>query len=911
VGLSLSLLGPFLLQVDGEPVLVARAKTRVTLTALALHGNEPVAATDLIDALWDEAPPASARANLRNYLTEVHRLLPGRADGRPRLERAAGRVMLRIEPAELDVLRFQAGLAGARAHRDRGAPRPAVDAYRAALRCWRGPAAADLDRAGRIGAELELLDTARLDAYDEFVQLQLALGEDLGDLTELRETLARHPFRERTCANLMTALYRAGQPAEALDLYRRIERALRDELGVSPTPALRQVQQAVLRHDPVLAGGPPAPAPRGPWQALPLPVPFVARPAEFDAALRALRAPDGGAGSSPVIVLHGLAGAGKSALATAIAHAVRPDHPDGCLYVNLNGTDARLAPAAPRDVIARFLRALHDRDPVPADLDEAAAALRGRLAGRRILLVLDNAGSAGQVRPLLPADGSCAVLVTSRRTLSTLDAAHVAVGKLPPAASTALMTGLLGETRAADDPDALRRLVEACGHLPLALRIAGSRLISRPDWRLRDLADRLDSAHRRLDELHADDLDVRSSFLVSYDALAAEEDAGAATAVTLFRLLGLVAAVDVPGAAVAALLGRPEPEAERAAERLCRDHLLERAGPERYRFHDLLRIFAREQADRQLAAGDRESAVQRLLCWYADMLAAANRALHPGASAGVPPLADHFTDRDEALPWLEAERHNAAALLRAAPAGPPGCRRFALGMALELNRFLNSWAYWPDLLQSAVLALELAEELGDDNARAVSYGHLGSARLRAGDNPGGRDCFARALALHREIGDRRGECRMLNNLALYHRRLGEYDVALDHLREVIEVRRGLGDERGRATALDNLGLVYQSMGRYPEAIAAHEQGRRIVRRLGDPSLTALLTLNLGETVRLAARLDEAAGLLREAARLARAAGNRTAAAEALGSLAKTLTGLGRTDEAEACRREAQALTSGG
>ncbi|GIE92729.1 AfsR/SARP family transcriptional regulator [Paractinoplanes rishiriensis] len=896
--LSLLVLGPFQLAIDGTPVTVARTKTRLTLIVLALHGNEPVAVDHLVDLLWDESPPASARANLRNYLTEAHRLLPARADGRPRLERAPGRVTLHVDPDELDVLRFAAELAAARRHRDEGAGRLAVDAYQRALDCWRGPAAGGPDATGPVGAQLDLLDSARLDAYDECVQLKLTLGAEPGDLTVLRETLARHPYRERTCANLMTALYRAGQAAEALELYRRTERALRDDLGVNPAPELERLHQAVLRHDPALAGTTTVPLRRGPWQALPLPSPFVPRPAEFDAATAGLA-------TGPAVVLHGLAGAGKSALATAIAHARRPDFPDGCLYANLNGADARLPPATPRDVIARFLRALAVPGPVPADLDEAAAALRSHLAGRRILLVLDNAGSAEQVRPLLPADPSCAVVVTSRRTLATLDAAHVAVGKLPDAEALVLMTRLLGEERAATDPDALRRLVRACGHLPLALRIAASRLISRPDWRLRELADRLESEHRRLDELQADDLDVRAGFLVSHAALAAEP--AAATAVLLFRRLGQVDAADVTAAAAAALLDRDEHTAERAADRLCRDHLLERSGPDRYRCHDLLRIFAREQA--ALSPGDdRDGAVRRLLLWYSGVLLGANRVLYPGRYQTPERAAATFAHRDDALRWLEAERDNIIAMLRHAGGE---ARPLVLALAIDLGPFLNSWGHWPVLSEVAALALRLAEELGDDRARADAYGQLGSARLRAGDEAGGGECFARALELYRALGDRTGECRSLNNLAIYHRRLGDYGTAVAHLHEVIEVRRQIGDRRGEATALDNLGLIYQSMGHYPEAIAAHEEGRRLVQRLGDPSLEALIVLNLGETVRLAARPGDAADLLREATKLARETGNRAAAAEALTSLAKVLAGQGLDREAEACRREAALLTSDG
>jgi hypothetical protein len=479
----------------------------------------------------------------------------------------------------------------------------------------------------------------------------------------LDELVAGYPTHERFAERQVLALYRAGRRGEAIAAYLRCRRALATELGLEPGPVLRRL--AELAREPVAA---PPPVSAG-LRELPHRVSsFVGRIDELEQLTAALTAPGD---TAPVCVVAGPAGVGKSALAVQAAHRLAESFPDGQLYADLHGATAGWAPAEPVAVLTRFLRALGlPERSIPADLDEAAARWRSLVADRQLLIVLDNAQEAAQVRPLLPAGAGCAVLITSRRSLADIDiASHLEVRALPEPTALELLTRLGGHTRIAAAPEAAAELLRWLGGLPLAIRIAGARLAARPNWSLASLAARLGNERHRLRELRLGDIAVRTSFLVSYDHLTG------VAAQQLFRLIGAVDGPEITPLAAAALLDTSEPDAIAALDELVDARLLDEAPNNRYVMHDLIRLFARELAEAE-PPGERVAGLHRVLAEYVTCTRHALSLLRPGTR--ITPVAEpRFGDVTQALGWLEAERGNlvSAALQATASPDPMTARR--------------------------------------------------------------------------------------------------------------------------------------------------------------------------------------------------------------------------------------------
>jgi DNA-binding SARP family transcriptional activator len=614
VPVEFRILGAVELRRDGRVVPLGGPKQQVFLVALLLRANQQCLLDWLVEALWDgEEPPASAEANIRTHASALRRALVGADDVRLVAERRGYR--LQVLPDAVDAAVFSRQVVHGQEALSRGALDVAVGALEEALALWHGRAAAGLPCPRILTGHLALLEDQRQAAAEDLAEARLARGEHAAAVAGLRALVAEHPFRERAWGQLMLALYQSGDPAAALDAFATARATLVDQLGMEPGVELRKLQRAILTRDPSIARGEPphdgrrraVPADTsGHGAAAAVPRQLPPGPAHLVGHVRALAAVraglEAGGSRSATVAVHGAAGVGKSALVLHAAHAESGRFPDGQLYVDLAADRPAGASPTATAALASLLGALGvPEGDVPSSRGAAAATLRSIVAGRRVLVVLDNATDERALRPLLPAGGGCATLISSRRMLGALDdVTHVPLGVLPVADSIALLGQLAGAGRVAAEPEAAAQIAQACGHLPLALRIAGARLATRPGWPLRQLAERLADEHRRLDELHYGDLSVRRSIRSSYDPLRAADPVAA----RVFRLLGRLRGEQVCPAETAARLGIPLPLAESALERLTDVRLLESPAPGRYRIEALLRLFAAERACREEAPAE-------------------------------------------------------------------------------------------------------------------------------------------------------------------------------------------------------------------------------------------------------------------------------------------------------------------
>ncbi len=620
---------------------------------------------------------------------------------------------------------------------------------------------------------------------------------------------------------------------------------------------------------------PPAiPAHPVPFQ-LPPPSPtLVGRDDELSRVQAAL-APD-----HAVLALVGPGGIGKSALALHGAHRAATRFPDGCLYVDLHGASAGIAPADPADVLARFLHALGVRS-APPSIEEASALFRSATAGRSLLVVLDNAASAAQVRLLLPSGARCATVVTSRWKLTDLDAsARIALRPLPVHAARALLEHLCGADRVAATPTAVEAIIELCGGLPLALRIIGARAATRPDGSgLTTLASRITDHRRHLDELQVGDLSVRTSIRLGYRTFGEADDEGRRQAARLFRLASLPDWTETTAAGCAVLLAAPVDQVEWALEQLVDAHLVEPAGDERYRFHDSVRIFAREQATAADPADDRAEALRRLATAFFAAAATAAELLfqhdalpydalrHPDGN-----LLLGQANVERAWRWLECERTNLLMIAgQQLDAGDSLHQVHSLGLVVA--KYLDYAGHFGEQERFGQLAVAAAERLGDRPGTAKALNVLAIAMLRHNRLANGITMLERALATQRDLGDQAGTATCLNNLGNAYRDSGDLETALRCLRETLSIRQSLGDRYKVGSTLDNIGIVLRRLGDIAGALRHHEAGLAITRELGDQHRESLMLTNLAETEHLAGNHVEALSHARAALMLCHELGN--------------------------------------
>ena len=583
--------------------------------------------------------------------------------------------------------------------------------------------------------------------------------------------------------------------------------------------------------------------------------------------------------STPIIVVDGPPGVGKSALTIHFAHMISDRYPDGQLYVNLQGSTPGLAPLNPIDVLGRFLRALGmDGKEIPVDTGEAATRFRSLASGRKMLIMLDNAASAVQARQLIPAGTGCAVLITSREVLATLDGvAHLHLSVLSAPEAVTLLGKFAGEKRVTADPEATSTLARQCGLLPLALRIAGARLAARPSWSLQALAGRLMDERARLNELQLGDLAVRASFEISYEALSAVYGPAEVSCARTFRLLGLLEGPDVSVDVVAALTGGTPGATDEALERLVDAQLLESPSPGRYQMHDLLRLFAREHAFRDDAQDDRRLALHRTFEFFLARARGASARLQPTDPRRTVQKADDepwFATRTLALDWLEAERPNVVAAAQQAAAAPDQFGAIATQIADALFWFCHLRAYPRDLDMLGRLALSTAQRLGDREGEGQSLHNLCIANLRLRRFEEAVRHGTRGLEVRRAIGDRYGEGRTLDALGRIHYMMGRFDEAVEYGEKSLAIARQIEDRYSESAVLCNLVPAYQAMQRYPEAITCGQESLTIRTELGDRYGEGRMRMSLGVAYQASGRLDEARLCFEESLAVFRDIGDR-------------------------------------
>ncbi|CAL9454591.1 Regulatory protein AfsR [Streptomyces sp. enrichment culture] len=905
--LRFGVLGPVRAWRGGEPVATGSPQQRALLAALLLREGRTATAAELIDALWGEDPPSQALAAVRTYASRLRKVL----DPGVLVSESGGYAVRGLDEGALDLTVAQNLAAEAEKARTADDLCHARDLLGRALELWDGEPLAGVP-GPYAQAQRARLEEWRLQLLESRLDMDLEQGCHAEAVSELTALTAAHPLRERFRELLMLALYRSGRQAEALAVYADTRRLLADELGVDPRPELRELQQRILRADPGLAepsapAAEPAAEPVRPAQ-LPATVPdFTGRACFVQELSEVLARADGRV--MAVSALAGIGGVGKTTLAVHVAHQARPSFPDGQLYVDLQGAGPR--PAEPETVLGSFLRALGTADSaIPDSLEERAALYRSVLAGRRVLVLLDNARDAAQVRPLLPGTDGCAALVTSRVRMVGLAGAHlVDLDVMSPDEALALFTRIVGEERVASERQAALDVVAACGFLPLAIRIAASRLAARRTWTVSVLAAKLADERRRLDELQAGDLAVKATFELGYGQL---EPAQARA----FRLLGLADGPDISLAAAAAVLDLPEEETEDLLESLVDMSLLESAAPGRYRYHDLVRLYARACAERdEQPPSEREAALSRLVDFHLSTVAGVYLIERPGDR-----LVDHlertdhpglaFADPHAARDWLYAEAVSLLACARQAAARPATLRR-AVDVLWAAVDLAESGANSKEYEAVATLLRDAAREAGDPRAEARALTALAFVHHISGSSfdVALREA-ERAAELARTAADPLTGCWAANIsgvVALYQSRHEEGEA---HFNRAIENFRALGDRPGEASALCNLSRIHLATGRTESAVALARQGAAMYDDMNHALKGANGRYALGLALTQSGRLTEATECLERALSVFRSSRQRLWEGMTLFRLAELELAAGRPAGAAANAEAALALLRG-
>jgi tetratricopeptide (TPR) repeat protein/transcriptional regulator with XRE-family HTH domain len=647
----------------------------------------------------------------------------------------------------------------------------------------------------------------------------------------------------------------------------------------------------------------------GPHELPPRLPEFAGRRSELDEVLAAVG--DGRSGPA-LVVIDGPPGVGKSALAVEAAWTLlgAGRFPDGQLYVNLHGSTPGVAPVDPLSALTRMLRSLGmDAGSLPDDVEEGSARLRSLTAGRRLLVVLDNARDAGQVRPLLPAGEGCAAVVTNRTTLGFLPGSvAVTLGMMDEADGLLLFERLVGRQRVQAEPAAYQRLLAYCGRLPLALQIAGRRLAGSPAWTAGQYADLARDEHHRLDTLRFGDREVRNTLALSYSMLAAESRPAARA----FRLLASFDVPDISMGVLCAALGVTPHEAAAVVQRLADANLVHSPRPAHVAYHDLLKVLARERSRQEDSAAERRAAVGRAVRACLAGVVAAVRTFRPGtARVAVAVEADwpagpSFRDSAEAQAWLEGERANLVALIVQA-ARDDAEVDLAAALCTALFPYMDLHAHWDDALPALRAVVEAGRRSGRRAAEASTLSDISWVLIRRGRRQEALSCLREGLEIAGELGDRRGEANVRNVLGVVYKSTGEFDRAVTEYTRTLALRRDLGFRSEQANTLTNLGNLYSCLGRYDEAIACHEEQLALSEDMGDHRGVAIGLVNLGDELSNLGRLDDADAMLRRGIAMCDVSREETLQAMALTFLAKNHRRQGRVRQAASLAADATAL----
>jgi DNA-binding SARP family transcriptional activator/tetratricopeptide (TPR) repeat protein len=873
------ILGSVTVRRGSEEIPVGRSSRRVILGRLALSAGVPVPVDRLVDLLWEDPPKVPADALYTN-VSRLRRALHPDAS----VTRTPAGYRLDLTDEQFDLAEYR-GLVR------RAGSAPATEALgllESAAALWRGELLADVPQLAGEPAAVAIAEE-RIATVLHLADVAITLGEPARALPALRALSAVEPLHEPVHARLMEVLSAAGRQAEALAAYTVIRSRLSDELGMSPGAVLADAHMRVLRQDtvarvPVVAGPVPAQLPAGPQ-------PFTGR----DEALAALDAVLGDPAAA-VAVISGTAGVGKTTTAIHWAKRACERFPDGQLYVNLRGFHPSAEPLTAGEALRGFLTSLGvPAARVPGDLDAQTGLLRTLLAGRRVLMVLDNARDTEQIRPLLPGTAGCVTLITSRHRLTGLvvtdGARPVPLDLLTDGEAQELLARRLGAGRAAAEPDAVRAMADGCARLPLALAIAAARAATRPATTLAGLAAEL-TGGARLDTLTTGEpgTDVRAVFDCSYRNLTP-------AAARLFRLAGLHPGPDLTPAAAAGLAGEPVEGVVPLLAELTAAHLLAETSPGRYAAHDLLQAYAADRARAEESPAAREAAGSGLAEYLITTTRSAVSAMFQGEPESGP--TGCFAGPADGRAWLDAERANLVALAR------HGRPEHTVALAAAAHRYFEG-GHHTEAYDLHSRALGAARRLGDAGAEAVAAFHLAVTCRRGGDYAEALALLEGVLVLRRAIGDRAGEGWALVERGVSHWRLGDYDRARDDHRAALEVFLAVGDRVGEANQLVMWAIGDRQVGDFAGSAEGLRRALALYEELGHPLGVAHTLNRLGQTEHAAGDHRQALLHHSRALTLFRELGNRPGEAGALDSLGHALRAAGLHEEA--ADRHRQALT---
>ncbi|WP_214410817.1 AfsR/SARP family transcriptional regulator [Sphaerisporangium fuscum] len=903
-------LGPVGLWRDGRLTSIVGQKQRTLLAVLVLHANHVVSHDRLLTALWGVEIPVSGRKLLQNHVWSLRRSLadPGRLTGTP-----AG-YCLQIPPSASDLDVFTAETDAARKALAAGDAQQAADRLRGALALWRGTALAGTRD------ELQLTDGAALEerrvaAFGDRIEADLALGRHDDLIGELRRLVVDYPLQERLRGQLMLALHRSGRTAEALEEYRLGCRHLREEFGLEPGADISRLHQAILAadpHDAMSTCGQAATAPGTAAASRPVPRQLPPHVSRFTGRVDSLRLLDsllGGAENghaATISVIAGTAGVGKTALATYWAHSVADRFPDGQLFLNLHGY-SHGERVAPGQALQQLLLGLGvAREAIPHLEDERVGLYRTLVADKHMLIVLDNAATPQQVRPLLPGSPHCKVVITSRDSLRGLAVTHdvhtFALGMLTAAEAKAFLMAQLGAERLGAHAGELARL---CGGLPLALRLASAHLHYQPELRIQDFMARL-REENPLSALEIDEdpgVGVRATFELSYRALPDMPRRA-------FRLLGHAPGPDIDLDAVAVLVDATPAEARKAVDVLVNAHLVHRVGA-RLAMHDLLRVYARDRSAVEDSERERRTALTDLLSWFIHSSGSAVAHVSPGSKRldpGIPLPRNgkrRFTRHDDALAWLETERETLVASIGfAASAGWPG---LAWRLAHTLTRFFYSQDYIDDWITTHEVALSAARGLDDNKAENLILCDLAYAYLFAGQYAKYLSHQRCSLQLCRSAGDESGEASALQHLGYGLLRTGELAAAIEAFTQALAKHRGIADLDGEMESTYRLACAYLRAGRTTDAADLLNKCISHFRKAGKRYDEAYASIYLADAHGWLGDFSSAVERALDALRVGRELRNSRLEADALSTVGRWHRKSGRLDDALACQRRALSI----